>query len=141
MPYKRELIIFGFLIGLVVVIAILSAKKFTRPDFSLEAPISNFNFFDAASIADAKTKYITTFDTDGNIVPVSLDDLYTQIQKTQNALMDKVDELVNAKLAWYVKLGSPVFMSVDGVGQLQTDGSKWMKATAGGNGQTITLFI
>ena len=54
--------------------------------------------------------------------------------------MDKVDELVNAKLASYVKKFTPVFMSVVGVGQLQTDGNRYMKATAGGNGQTITLF-
>jgi len=47
---------------------------------------------------------------------------------------------VNATLDNYVKKRTSVHLSVDGVGQLQTDGSKWMKATAGGDGQTITLF-
>jgi hypothetical protein len=136
---KKELMIIGFFIGLVIVLAVLffSAKNFFVSEKSLEAPVSTFNFFDPASRALAKDIFITAFDSDGNIVPLNLDTfLYTQIQKTQNALMDQV----NATLDNYVKKRTSVHLSVDGVGQLQTDGSKWMKATAGGDGQTITLF-
>jgi hypothetical protein len=114
-----------------------SAKNFFVSEKSLEAPDSTFNFFDTSARNAAKDIYITAFDADGNIVPLNLDTfLYTQIQKTQNALMDQV----NATLAGYVKRGSSVNMQVDGVGRLQTDGNKYMKATAGGDGQSITLY-
>lgn len=127
--------IFGFFVGLAVLI--IAAKNFMVSEKSLEAPDSNFNFFDTSARAVAKEIFITAFDSDGNIVPLNLDTfLYTQIQKTQNALMDQV----NATLAGYVKKGSSVNMQMDGVGRLQTDGNKYMKATAGGDGQTVTFF-
>jgi len=136
---KKELMVIGFFVGLAVVVAVLIvvAKNFMVSEKSLEVPDSTFNFFDTTARAAAKDIYITAFDADGNIVPLNLDTfLYTQIQKTQNALMDQV----NATLAGYVKKGSSVSMQVDGVGRLQTDGNRYMKATAGGDGQSITLF-
>jgi hypothetical protein len=136
---KKELMVIGFFVGLVVIVAIFAivTKKINIFEKSVDNPVSNYDFFSSSAKNVAKDIYISAFDAEGNIYPLNLDAfIYQEIRKTQNALMDQV----SAALAGYVKKGSSVYMQVDGVGRLQTDGNRYMKATAGGDGQPITLF-
>jgi hypothetical protein len=138
---KKELMVIGFFVGLVVIVAIFAivTKKINIFEKSVDNPVSNYDFFSSAAKNVAKDIYVSAFDAEGNIYPLNLDDfIYKEIRKTQNALMDQVNAVIAA--GNFVKKNTPVFMQVDGVGRLQTDGSRNMKATAGGNGQPITLF-
>ena len=144
MPYKKELVIIGFLIGLVVIVAvsILSTKKFMFRDFSsITAPTTTDSFFDNPTLAEAKNIYITTFNANGNIEPMSLEDVLLKVQKSQRFLMDKVNELVDAKLANYVRKHenlSLIFLDTDMAVQLDPSWQA-LKATAGGPGNLVKL--
>ena len=143
MPYKKELVIIGFLIGLVVIVAIsiLSTKKFMFRDFSITAPTNTDSYFDSVTLAQAKNIYITTFNENGNIEPMSLEYLLQTVQKSQRFLMDKVDELVNAKLANYVRKHenlSLIFPDTDKAVQLDPSWQA-LKASAGGPGNLVKL--
>jgi hypothetical protein len=138
---KKELMVIGFFVGLVVIVAIFAivTKKINIFEKSVDNPVSNYDFFSSAAKNVAKDIYVSAFDAEGNIYPLNLDAfIYKEIRKTQNALMDQVNAVLAAQN--YVKRNESVFMQVDGVGRLQTDGNRYMKATAGGNGQSITLF-
>jgi hypothetical protein len=138
---KKELMVIGFFVGLVVIVAIFAivTKKINIFEKSVDNPVSNYDFFSSAAKNAAKDIYVSAFDAEGNIYPLNLDAfIYKEIRKTQNALMDQVNAVLAAQN--YVKKNTSVFMQVDGAGRLQTDGNRYMKATAGGNGQTITIF-
>jgi hypothetical protein len=142
MTTKNDLTLIGFFIGLVIIIGIIIVLKAKKTDnvenaLSVANPVSNYDFFSSDAKDAAQHIYITSFDDEGNIYPLNLDTfIYGNIRTTQNALMDQVKELLDG----YVKKNESYHMQVDGVGRLQTDGNKYMKAAAGGDGQSITLF-
>ena len=143
MPYKKELVIIGFLIGLVVIVAvsILSTKKFMFRDFSITAPTNTDSYFDINTLNDASNIYITTFNANGNIEPMSLAEVLLRVQKSQRFLMDRVNELVDAKLANYVRKHenlSLIFPHTDMAVQLDPSWQA-LKASAGGPGNLVKL--
>ena len=143
MPYKKELVIIGFLIGLVVIVAIsiLSTKKFMFRDFSIMNPTNTDSYFDINTLNDASNIYITTFTANGNIEPMSLAEVLLRVQKSQRFLMDKVNELVDAKLANYVRKHenlSLIFPDTDKAVQLDPSWQA-LKASAGGPGNLVKL--
>ena len=143
MPYKKELVIIGFLIGLVVIVAvsILSTKKFMFRDFSIMNPTNTDSYFDINTLNDASNIYITTFTANGNIEPMSLAEVLLRVQKSQRFLMDKVNELVDAKLANYVRKHenlSLIFPDTDMAVQLDPSWQA-LKASAGGPGNLVKL--
>ena len=143
MPYKKELVIIGFLIGLVVIVAvsILSTKKFMFRDFSITAPTTADSFFDNPTLAEASNIYITTFNADGNIQPMSLEQVLLRVKKSQRFLMDRVNEIVDAKLANYVRKHenlSLIFPDTDKAVQLDPSWQA-LKASAGGPGNLVKL--
>ena len=142
MPYKKELVIIGFLIGLVVIVAvsILSTKKFMFRDFSITAPTTTDSFFDNGTLAEAKNIYITTFNANGNIEPMSLEDVLFKVQMSQRFLMDKVNELVDAKLAAYIRRGDRLSIKFERTWKsFKMKDDYWVIADAAGDGEIVQL--
>lgn len=142
MPYKKELVIIGFLIGLVVIVAvsILSTKKFMFRDFSILSPTNTDSYFDNPTLAEAKNIYITTFNANGNIEPMSLEEVLLKVQKSQRFLMDKVNELVDAKLAAYIRRGDRLSIKFERTWKsFKMKDDYWVIADAAGDGEIVQL--
>lgn len=142
MQYKKELVIIGFLIGLVVIVAIsiLSTKKFMFRDFSITAPTNTDSFFDSVTLAQAENIYITTFNEAGNIEPMSLKEVLLKVQKSQRFLMDKVNELLNATLANYIRKQERLSLKFERTGKsYRMKDDYWVVADAGGDGEIVQL--
>ena len=104
-------------------------------------PTNTDSYFDINTLNDASNIYITTFTANGNIEPMSLAEVLLRVQKSQRFLMDKVNELVDAKLANYVRKHenlSLIFPDTDKAVQLDPSWQA-LKASAGGPGNLVKL--